>query len=69
MDDHFLTLDRMGKLERMLSPLLPFEPQALTPSIDGYLPLHALRRSAPEARHTYLQGQVIEHGYLEHRAG
>jgi hypothetical protein len=30
----------------------------------GYLPLHAVRRSAPEVGDTHHEGQVAEHGFV-----
>lgn len=36
----------------------------LTCGAAGYISLHAVRCLAPEARHSYLQGEVFEHGLM-----
>lgn len=55
-----LAIDRMGKLERTIChhrfiPLSPIPPtDLLLEYLDGYLPLHAVRRNSSQAGYAYI---------------
>jgi hypothetical protein len=66
---------RMGELEcRFYNPQHSPQPFTLCLSLPilllvGRLPLHALRRLAPQARNTHIQGQISQHGHMDNRSG
>lgn len=62
----------MGQLEcKSLSSLsnISVRSDILTQSTVGCVPLHAMRVASPEDGDAYFQGQVIDHGQLDNRAG
>lgn len=66
---------RMGKLERMrlsvisVFPIFEYLKTDRVSRIDGYLPVHAVRRNPPQAGNTHFQGQVLVNGHLVVGAG
>jgi hypothetical protein len=47
---------------------LEYREWGLTLLVAGHLSVHAVRRSAPQAGHAHLQGQIAEYGQMGQRA-